>query len=50
MKEQVSVVADTTCQGLAELCDKRQEEVDKVKDDVSELQCQLGTITPRTQA
>lgn len=50
MKEQVVVVADAACQGLKELCHQRQEEVDKVKDDVVKLQGELKEITLRTQA
>lgn len=47
MKEKVVVVADTACQGLNELCDKHQEEVDKTKDDVLNLQSDLRNITSR---
>jgi len=48
MKDQVVVVADAACKGLAELCEKRQNEVDKVKNEVVELQNQLRGITSRT--
>ncbi len=49
VKEKVVVVADTACQGLKELCDKRQEELDKTKDEILDLQSNLQHIIPRTQ-
>jgi len=48
LRDQVVVVAEAACKGLAELCEKRQVEVDKVKNEVVELQNQLKEITSRT--
>ncbi|XP_006460768.1 hypothetical protein AGABI2DRAFT_203958 [Agaricus bisporus var. bisporus H97] len=50
VREQVTVVATEAHQGLAELCDKRQGEVDKVNDDIAELRSQLESIISRTLA
>ena len=48
VRDQVVVVAEAACKGLAELCERRQDEVDKVKNEVVELQNQLKEITSRT--
>jgi len=48
LRDQVVVVSEAACKGLAELCEKRQVEVDKVKNEVVELQNQLKEITSRT--
>jgi hypothetical protein len=50
VREQVTVVATKANQGLAGLCDRRQDEINKVNDDVSELQSQLENIISLTQA
>lgn len=49
MKDQVIVVADAACKGLQDLCEKRQEEVDEIKDKVVQLQTQLKDITSRSR-
>ncbi|KXN90994.1 hypothetical protein AN958_03061 [Leucoagaricus sp. SymC.cos] len=49
VEKQAVVVADAACEGLKGLCEKRQKEVDKIRDYVVQLQAQLKDITSRTK-
>lgn len=44
MRKQVVAVAHTACEGLEELCQKRQEELDRAKDDIQKLQSELKDV------